>query len=205
MIGFDRAAAQIGAAWGMAWNRPDWRDGLDRSVDGVFASFSAILFAAPFYVVSYAAIRRAAAGSQKPISDPILEAPAAIGVPAQLVGVLADWAASIVILIFAARIIGAEKRASELIAGYNWIQVPIAAVQAVPLVVLGLAGGQRYAGAFYLPAVALVIALLWGVLRRALATGVAATAGVIILLTLAGLLVQTAATSLALAVFGWLA
>ena len=39
--------------------------------------------------------------------------------------------------------------------------------------------------------------------RRALETGVAATAGVIILLTLAGLLVQTAATSLALAVFGW--
>ena len=116
-------------------------------------------------------------------------------------GVFADWAAAIVILILAARVVGAEKRASELIAGYNWIQVPIAAVQAIPLVVLGLAGGQRYAGAFYLPAIALVIALLWGVLRRALQAGVAATVGVLMLLTLVGLVVQSTATSLALAVF----
>lgn len=203
MIGMDRAARQIGAAWRMAWNRDGWRDGLDRSVDGVFASFAAILFAAPFYVVSYASIRRAADASDKKISDPVLDAPAAIGVPAQLIGVLADWSASILILIIVARVIRAEKRASELIAGYNWIQVPIAAAQAIPLIVLGFAGAQRYAGAFYLPAVALVVALLWGVLRRALQTDVAATIGVIILLTLVGLIVQTTATSLALAVFGW--
>lgn len=202
MIGFERAARQIGAAWAMAWNRDGWRESLDRSVDGVFASFAAILFAFPFYVISYASIRRAAAKAAEKVTDPILTAPAAIAIPSQVLGVLADWFGSLAVLIAIARFVGADKRAAELIAGYNWIQAPISAAQAAPLLIIGLLGASSATTAFYMPAVALVFALLWGVLRRSLETDAMATIGIIALLTLIGLVLQTAVTSLALSVLG---
>lgn len=198
MIGLDQAARQIAAAWNLALNRPNWTRDLDRSVDGVFRSFWAFAFAAPLHVIGFYAARRAARALPELAAEPLADAAFAAALPAQMVGFFADWCVSLAALLLIARATGAARRAADIVAGYNWLQVPIAAIQVAPLIAMSLTNQPQLAGLLFVPALAAVVALFWGFLRRTLATDAGSTIGVIILLTLIGLIVQSAAAALAL-------
>ncbi|MEQ1929358.1 MAG: hypothetical protein ABL957_02340 [Parvularculaceae bacterium] len=120
-------------------------------------------------------------------------------VPAQMVGAYADWCLSLTALAFLARSVGASRRAAELLAGYNWIQLPIAALQSLPAAAIVLPGGQAFAKVLVLPVLSIAFALLWGYLRRALQLDPVWTLCVVILLTLIGLAAQSIASNLAFA------
>lgn len=186
MIDPSYAGAQIVAVLKMTWDVPGWADELDRSVDGVFRSFSAMLLVAPFFALSFASGREAArlADAAAPPAFPAF-------VSAHTIGAYADWCLTLVILAAAARALGASRRAAEVIAGYNWLQVPLAAMQAAASATIFLPDGRNVAAIAVLPAVVIVFASLWGYLRRALALDPAWTVVLILLLTIAGLLTQT--------------
>jgi hypothetical protein len=195
------AARQVGAVWNMAWNRPGWAGELDRSVDGVFRSFAAMLYVAPLLALNFAAARIAARAAPETASDAAVSAPLAQFIPAQMMGAYADWCLTLVILGALARAVGASRQAAELFAGYNWLQIPSAALQSIPAAALLLPGGERGAAILILPIVAVLFAMFWGYLRRALSLDPAWTFLLVILLTLAGLVIQSTVSGLAFAVF----
>ncbi|NWG71563.1 MAG: hypothetical protein HXY23_08160 [Parvularculaceae bacterium] len=196
MIDFRYAAGQIDATLRMAQNRPGWTDGLDRSVDGVFRSFAAMALAAPFLAVNAAAGRVAAQETDALTREPIVTAPLAAFLPIQLVAAYADWFATLALLAFIARAVGASRRAAELIAGYNWIQLPLVGLQSIPAAAILMPGESSLAAVLVLPVIAIAMALLWGYLRRALALEPAWTLLLLILLTLVGLVAQNLASSI---------
>lgn len=191
MIDLDHAARQLGAVWKMVWNAPDWQTGLDRSVDGVFRSFGAILLAAPIAFASYFSLRRASTRIPDFPEEPLLAAPFAVYITAQMIAFLVDWAVTLIALMFAARAVGAARRAGDVVIGFNWGQVFIATAQAIPLVILGVTARGEIAGALLLPSLAFIIAFYWGLIRRSAGAGAAATVAILILLTLLGLIVRS--------------
>lgn len=197
MIDFDYAARQLAGVWAMAWNRPEWRDALDRSVDGVFRSFWAFAFAAPLAFAGYFSLRRAAAVIPDFPETPLLQAPFAFTLAAEMTAYAADWAASLTALIFAARAMKIGRRMADLVVGFNWLQVFVAAAQAVPLIAIGLSGSSDVAGLLFIPATVLVVGLFWGYLRRTFDANVGTTIGLIIMLTLIGLLASAIVSGLA--------
>lgn len=193
----DYAARQIGGVWKMAWNLPGWEGALDRSVDGVFRSFWAALIAAPFVVLGFVSVRRAAARAPDFPDAPILAAPVFVATAIEVAAFAVDWGASLAALIVAARLLKAERHAADAIIGYNWLQVPTTAAQALPLAASSL--GREIAGLLFLPVLAFVVALYWGMLRRSLRIGPAAAAGLILLLTIVGLVANALVSTAGLA------
>lgn len=204
-MNLDYAAGQIAAAFKMAFNRPGWSDALDHSVDGVFRSFYAIIFTAPFAILGFFFLRRAASRTPEFPAAQLLEAPIGFALAFQMTGFLVDWAASLAALVVAARYVGASKSAANLIAGFNWTQVIVAVTQTAPIAALSLPGGRQFASLLFLPATAFVIALYWGILRRGLNTGVVSTILMIVVLTLIGLIASSVIGSIAAAVLHALA
>jgi hypothetical protein len=198
MIRLDYAARQIGASWNMAFNRDGWTKELDRSVDGVFRSFGATALAFPFVAIAFLSIRRAAPASAA--AEPIIAAPLAVGLAAQLVGYLADWVVALVLLLAIASALKADRRAADIIVGYNWLQPPVAAIMSAPFATLALPQGKIIAEILFLPALAAAIVLNWGLIRRALGADISVSLGILFLLTLVSLFVQAFAARAVLAV-----
>ena len=197
MTDFDYAARQLAGVWKMAWNRPDWRETLDRSVNGVFLSFWAAAFAAPLAFLGYFSMRRAAGRMTDFPETTLMDSPAWYALAAEMVGYATDWAVSLITLLFAARTLKAEKRVGDVVIGFNWLQVFIAASQAAPLALLGLTGSAEFAGLIFIPATVLIIALFWGYLRRSLEAGPGAVIALILLLTLIGIVVNSVVSAAA--------
>lgn len=191
MIDIDYAAGQMACVWKMAWNAPDWEESFDRSVDGVFKSFWAMLFTAPVAFAGFFSLRRAASRTPDFSDLALIEAPFAFSAAAAFVSFLADWTASLVALVLAARATGASRRIADVIIGFNWTQFFTALAQTAPLVVLGLTGEGKIASVLLLPSAAFVIAFYWGFLRRSLKKGVAVTIALLVMLTLLGLVVSS--------------
>lgn len=189
MTNADYAARQLAGVWKMIWNNPGWEGALDRSIDGVFKSFWALFYATPFAILAFLAIRRAAERTTDFPETPFLEASPMFALAVQAVGYLADWFASLAALVFTARAAGAGRRAADIIVGFNWLQVFIAIAQAAPFAALAVLGGGA-ASILFLPATAFVIALYWGFIRRSTGLGAGPTIGLIIMLTLIGLVVS---------------
>lgn len=201
MIDFDYVARQAGGVWKMIWKRDGWEDELDRSVDGVFRSFQAMLIVAPIVLAGRFSFRRAAESIEEWRNSPLADAPYAYSIGVQMFGFYLDWIVSIVILVFAARALNASRRVGDLIIGYNWAHIAIAIAQTVPLALFGLKGGKVWGAAAYLPAVAFIVAILWGVIRRGMGAKPAPAAGVIALLIVAGLILEAIVGSLAEALY----
>ncbi len=200
MIDFTYAARQLAGVWKMAWNRPDWTASLDRSIDGVFRSFWALALAAPFALVEFASLRRILArDGDNPIPE-LIAAPFGYALAVEAVAYLIGWTAGLIALVMAARAIGASGRAGDAIIGFNWIQVLTAAAQATMLAVISAVGELDALKALRLPLAAFVIALVWGVLRRSLGAGVAATIAIFLMVVLVGpitrLLIEIAAIAI---------
>lgn len=192
MTGFDYAASQLAGVWGMAWNRDGWRAMLDRSVDGVFKSFWAMVFAAPFSLLGYFLLRQAASRLPGLPDAPLLHAPLAFGLGVEIIGYLVNWVAALVALVMIARALRAGERISEIIIGFNWLHVFIAVIQIAPLAAMGLGGGSGFAGGLAIASTAVIVALFWGYVRRAFGAPVFQSAGLVIFLTLLGLLTNVA-------------
>lgn len=184
MINFDYAASQMAAVWNMAWNRPGWQDALDRSVDGVFKSFWAAAFAAPFPLLGYFSLRRAALNIPELRDTPLFQAPPAFGLTVEIIGYLVNWGAGLAALILLARALGAGARIADVIIGFNWLHVLTAIAQAIPQAVLGFAGQREIAGILSIPSAVLVIALIWGYIRRSLGASLARSLGILLFLIL---------------------
>lgn len=198
---FDYASRQIVASSMMAFARQGWEERLDRSVDGVFRSFQAILIAAPIALVGHFALRRAAARIPDLQASVLLEAPYAYAVSVELVGYIVDWAASLALLIFAARALGASRRVGDLVVAFNWTQIPIALAQTSWLVLLGWAGSGSITAIAMFPAIAVIIALRWGVIRRGAGANAGAATGLIALLMLTGVISGAIVSGVATALY----
>lgn len=201
MILLDHAARQIGGAWKMAMGAEDWRAALGRSLDDVFGSFAAFLVAAPLVALLTVSARQAAIRISE-ASDPLYAtAPIAALIAGDLVAFALDWAASLSLLILLARATGAGKRAADLIVGYNWIQPIVVALQ-LPAVALMAASASRTLGALVgLPALALALVLLWGVIRRGLGAQAGPSAAIIVMLIVVGAVIDVFASAAMTAVF----
>lgn len=186
MINFDYAASQMAAVWNMAWNRPGWQDALDRSVDGVFRSFWALALAAPFSLLGYFSLRRAALHIPELRETPLLQAPLPFSLTVEIIGYLVNWGAGLAALILFARALGAGARIADVIIGFNWLHVLIAIAQVIPQAVLGFAGRREIAGLLAIPSVVLVVALIWGYIRRSLGASLARSISILLFLILLG-------------------
>lgn len=190
MIGFDYAASQLAGAWRMAWNRDGWRDMLDRSVDGVFRSLWAAVFAAPFSLLGFFLLRRAAERMPDLPEMPLLQATLIFGLSIEIIEYFANWGAALFALILFARALGVGARISEIIIGFNWLHVFTAAIQSAPLIALELTGGREFAGVLAIMSTLLIVALVWGVIRRGVGAPVAQSTGILVFLLLLGLVVS---------------
>ena len=196
MIDFDYAARQLVGVWRMAFTRgwegaSDWRDDIDRSVDGVFKSFWAIAFAAPFALLSYVALHRAVKNIPSIDSTPLLEAPLAVMLGVEFLSYAVDWAVSIGAIVLMARALEATRTVTDTIITYNWAQVFAVALQSIPIALMGLFGTQAIAGILALPILVIVLVLFWGVFRQAMELKPGMAVAMIFLLTLINIIVNS--------------
>jgi hypothetical protein len=196
VISADYASRQLSGVWKMAWNRPDWATALDRSVDGVFSSFWAMAFATPIALLGFFSARRAAERLPNLPPSAILETPLTVSVLIELSAYLVDWAVGLAALILCARAMNVANRLGDLIIGYNWLQVFAIVGQTIPLLALSLTGRTEIAAMLYLPALALIIALYVGMLRRGSNAGVGVVIAMFALLAITGFLANSAITAL---------
>jgi len=194
MIDFEYAARNIRGVWRMAFGGGDWRDDLDRSVDGVFRSFWAIALAAPFSLLAFVSLHRAAARSDAIEAPALTDAPLALLLATETTSFLLDWAASIAALVFTARALGAGNRTADVIAGFNWAQVITTVAVTAPIAVLGLTASAEIFSLLYLPAVIFALVLLWRVLRQCLPLDAGMAVALIAMLTVIGLVIRSAVT-----------
>ncbi|MEL7489801.1 MAG: hypothetical protein AAGJ73_03705 [Pseudomonadota bacterium] len=204
MISFDYAANQIGGVWRLAFSQFQ-QDGdkradtdLDYSVDGFFKSFWAIPFSAPFAILGFIAARRFIERFDSDALTAIQGAPMATMIGVNSLAFLADWALSVSAIIAVAKALNATNAVSNTIVGYNWATMVITAINALVLVLISFLG--KAASALAIPAMAVTLALLWGVFRRLMNTTPGTTIAIIIILTLISFIVSAgfgaAATSL---------
>ena len=199
MTSFNYMLAQIIAVWRMAANMPDWRKELDTSVDGVFRSFQAALYALPVNAALYILFwRNAGRFDDFPVS-PLVAAGVVPFVVTQLFAFAIEWSASLVLLVMVARSIKVEHQIANMIVGYNWSQVIMSAVQLATVMIIGVTGTSTLGGAVAMPALVLQLAILWGVIRRAFGASSGSSIAIIVLLLLVGMTAVTITTSVALA------
>ena len=204
MIDFEYAARNIAGVWRMALGREDWRNDVDRSLDGVFRSFWAVPLTAPFMLLAFLSARRAAAQSDILANDPLRDAPLPLLLTAETASFVIDWAVSIGVLVLTAQALHAEKRAADVIVGFNWAQLMTYAAIAVPIALLGFSADENIVALFSIPAVVFSIVIIWRVLRACLPLDVGMTVALIAVLTLISMIVDStvaAAAVLALRLF----
>lgn len=190
----DHAAQQLSAAWAMVFDQDGWRDRLDCSLEGVFRSALAIAIAAPLALLNFLGVRRLFGGVA---SEPFLGAPLPMFLAVEFAALLVDWGVCLALLVGFARALKAERRVAPLIVGYNWSQVFVIAAQGLPIGAAALTGSLTTAGLAAIPALAFQLAVIWGVLRRALGApnapvSAARTIAMMAALVLTGFLINSA-------------
>lgn len=201
MISLDHAANQMGGAWKMAFGADDWRTSLGRSLDDVFGSAAAFLLSTPLVVVASIAAKRAATRLSDGVDPAYVAAPLAGLIGVDLLTFAIDWAASLALLVLIARATGAGKQAADLIVGFNWIQPIIVAAQ-LPAIALIAATASRGVGALIgLPAFALALVLIWGIVRRGLHVQAPQAAAIVAMLIAVGVAVDLTGAAIMKALF----
>ena len=178
MISLDGAARQIAGAWMMAFNAPDWRRRLARSTDDVFGSSAAIIISSALVGLAALTAKRAAARVPD-LSEVVAAAPLPALIGGNVLIFLLDWAASLTLLLMVVR-------AADIIVGFNWIQPIVAAAQLPSIVLLAATASRPVAALAALPALAISLALLWGVVRRGLVAAPGRAAAIVAMLIVLG-------------------
>ncbi|OFX05511.1 MAG: hypothetical protein A3E78_12295 [Alphaproteobacteria bacterium RIFCSPHIGHO2_12_FULL_63_12] len=201
MTSFDTAARQIAGALKMAFNVGDWKAELDRSIDGVFGSFAAFLFAAPLVALFTLSARRAAARVPDFPETLYHTVPLPALLAADLATYALDWGVSLALLVMLARAGGASDRAAELIVGYNWIQPVIAAAQLPPIALMASTVSAAAGGFLGLSAFILTAFLIWGIIRRGLGVPPAQAAAAFVALALIGIVIDSVGSAALKAIY----
>lgn len=200
MTFLDEAARQMTGAWKMAFGRDDWEDVFDRSAKGVFGSFRAVLIVVPLTILAtFTATHAARRVSDLSTSIYAVASPAVL-IPMDLTTLAVDWAASLALLVGAARATGATRNAGAMIAGYNWMLPVMTAAQLPPLALMAATGGAAWGGLVGMLTLALSIALIWGIIRRGLGAAPAPTIAVMAMLFALGVAADQLVTGFARAI-----
>ncbi len=195
MINFDYSGKQVRSVWRMVFGGGEWRDDIDASINGVFRSFWAFAFSAPFALLAFSAAYRIAASTPEFTATVYAKAPRAVLFSAEIIALGAYWAASIAALVLAARSIGATRQAGALIVAYNWGQLLTFIISAAPAAILVVTSDLDIFVLFALPVVAASFFINWRILRQTLPINIAVAIFLIALLTLIELAVNSAVTN----------
>ncbi len=193
MINFDYIARHVRGVWRMAFggHESDGGDGMDRSMDGVFASFWAIIITAPFAMVAFTADKQIAASSTEFSNTVYAKTPLPVLFTAEIIALAAYWAASIAALALTARSLNATRQVAGLIVAYNWGQLVIFMLSAAPAATLIFTGNLNLFALVALPAGIAGVFILWRILRQNLPLTIGATIFLIVLLTAIKLFVNS--------------
>ena len=174
----------ICAAYGVSpWAREAWRDEMDLTTDGVFASFWAIVLSAPFAIAGGLTEARIAAASPAYASSLYAKAPMAVMLPTELLAALIAWGVTVAALALIARRLGATRETAALIVAYNWSQLFAYLTVLAPAAAIAATGSAETSALLFLGVLVFSIFLFWVVIRRILPIDVGATVLVIIALS----------------------
>ena len=123
MISFDYAARHLRGVWRLACGDDDWRNDMDLTTDGVFASFWAVAFSVPFEIMGGMAEARIAAATPAYSSSLYASVPIAVMLGTQIIASLIAWGVTIAALVLVAQRVGASRESAGLIISYNWSQL----------------------------------------------------------------------------------
>lgn len=166
MISIDYAARHLRGVWRLATGDENWRDELDISTDGVFASFWAVALSAPFAIVGVLAEYRIASASPAFQSSHYAGAPLSVMAPAELLSSLIAWGAGIAALAFAAQRLNATRETAALIISYNWSQLFAYITVMVPAVLILTTGNAELSALLFLSIFVFGVFLFWVVVRK---------------------------------------
>ncbi|MEM9422677.1 MAG: hypothetical protein AAF986_09260 [Pseudomonadota bacterium] len=198
MFQFEYARQQVTAVWKMATNDAGWRDQLDTSVDGVFRSAWAVLYAVLFSLaMSFFAWQSMSIADDTP-KFPLFYAGKYIFIGVQTSEILIAWLANLVALTLIARNLGADGRIAQIIVGFNWAQPIVLFIQAMAYGVLAFSQSSTLGGIVFLPALVLQVLIVWGVLRRGFERDTGTTVAIIGGILLVDILVTSAIRRLAI-------
>lgn len=202
MITITYVAQNIHGVWKMAFGgNDDWRENLDFTTDGVFKSLWAMVIAAPFALLAFAAGRRAVMDTPQYQETIFANAPFSLLLTAELGALALYWSASIAALVMTARAINASRQIAGLIIAFNWSQLLGFMVVALPAAIFGATGNMNIYVLAILPASFLSLAILWGVLRRSLPMNIIMTLSLIAILILIEITINTLITHGAIAAY----
>ncbi len=191
MIDFDYIARHVRAVWRMAFGGGDRRDDMDRSIDGVFASFWAIIITTPFALVAFTADKQLAVSSSEFSNTVYAKAPLPMLFTAEIIALAAYWGASIAALALTARSLNATRQVAGLIVAYNWGQLVIFMLSAAPAATLIFTGNLNLFALVALPAGIAGVFILWRILRQNLPLTIGGAIFLIVLLTAIKLFVNS--------------
>jgi len=152
----------------MAFNREGWEDNLDRSIRGVFRSFWLIV---PCFIIVITLSFMLAPVYREVGADLGLNSQILRPVPGTIlifIKFLLEWFGSLGLLLFVAKKLDHQSYAADIVVGYNWLQMVLKLLFSFPLLVLMATRSLEISSLFTIGAMALSIALTWGVLRRAI-------------------------------------
>ncbi len=191
MIDFNYVARHVRGVWRMAFGGGDWRDDIDRSVDGVFASFWAVIIAAPFALVAFSAGKQMAATAPDFTNTVYAKAPLPVLFSAEIIALAAYWGAIIAALVLIARSLNATRQVAGLIVAYNWGQLIIFMISAAPSVILIFTGDLNLFALTALPIGIAGLFINWRILRQNLPLTIGAAIFLIVLLAIIKLFVNS--------------
>ncbi len=201
MIGFDYAARHLRGVWRLAAGDETWREGMDLSTEGVFASFWAIAFSAPFAIVGILVQYKIAEASPAFPSSLYAQAPMALMAPVDLLSSLAAWLMTVAVLALAAKQLGAARETAALIVSFNWSQLLAFITVMAPAIAIAATGNAELSSLLFFGVLVFSIYLFWMVIRRNLPISVAIAIALIVGLSAASFGVYTILTNIAVRLY----
>jgi len=201
MISIDYAARHLRGVWRLAMSDENWRDELDISTDGVFASFWAVALSAPFAIVGVLAEYRIASASPAFQSSLYARAPISVMAPAEILSSLIAWGLAIAALAFAARRLNATRETAALIIAYNWSQLLAYITVMAPAIIIAITGHAEVSALAFLAVLFFSLFLFWIVVRKNLPIDIGMTIMLIVALSAVSFGVFAVVTNLAVRLF----
>ncbi len=180
MISLDYAATHLRGIWRLAVGDENWRDELDITTEGVFASLWAIAFAAPFAILGVITDSNIAKSAPAYQNSAYAKIPLAVILPTELLSSLIGWLITLAVLGFTARRLGQSRNAAGLIISYNWSQLLAFITILAPACTIALTGNAQLSALIYLGIFVFSIYLFWVVLRRNIEIDVSITIALIV-------------------------
>lgn len=168
MIDFDDAGQHLRGVWRLITGDEGWRSDMDASAEGVFRSFWAIALSLPFAVVSIFAQRDMARASDQFEQTIYAKAPFGFLAPAELLISAIIWVASVALIAFIARQIGAGRNVADFVVAYNWSQLLGYIASIVPAAAFIATGALGLGVSLFFVLLIFTLFVFWMVLRSSL-------------------------------------